>query len=102
LRLKIFCNAAYATDISIHLEWKSDHGADSILGKELGSALQDHGLINHSVWIEQEGPAGIDPVEKIPGQQGSDLEGNGSQAKIPTSLIQRNHIPSYYAHKSAC
>lgn len=33
LRIQVFCNAAYTTDISIHLQWKSDPGAVSILGK---------------------------------------------------------------------
>ncbi|MDR3555669.1 MAG: hypothetical protein P4L55_13005 [Syntrophobacteraceae bacterium] len=96
LRLKIFCNAAYATDISIHLQWKSDPGAFSILGKELSSALQDHGLISHSVWIEQEGPAGIDPVRKTPGQQGSDMEGNESHpGKRPDSGSGERENPHY-------
>ena len=54
LKLTVFCNARYATDISIHLQWKSDHGSESILGREMSSALGDLGLVNHSLWIEQE------------------------------------------------
>ncbi len=54
LKWTVFCNARYATDISIHLEWKSDSGSGSILGREISSALGDLGLISHTLWIEQE------------------------------------------------
>ena len=54
LKLTVFSNARYATDISIHLQWKSDSGSGSILGREISSALGDLGLVNHSLWIEQE------------------------------------------------
>jgi hypothetical protein len=54
LELTVFCNARYATDISIHLQWKSDSGSGSILGRELSSALGDLGLISHTLWIEHE------------------------------------------------
>jgi hypothetical protein len=54
LKLTVFCNARYATDISIHLQWKSDSGSVSILGREMSSALGDLGLISHTLWIEQE------------------------------------------------
>jgi hypothetical protein len=54
LKATVFCNARYATDISIHLQWKSDSGSGSILGSEMTSALEDLGLISHTLWIEQE------------------------------------------------
>ena len=54
LKLTVFCNARYATDISIHLQWKSGPGSGSILGREINSALGDLGLISHTLWIEQE------------------------------------------------
>jgi hypothetical protein len=54
LKLTVYCNAKYATDISIHLQWKSDPGTGNILGRELSAALGDLGLINHTLWIEQE------------------------------------------------
>ena len=53
LRLKVFFNAKYATDISIHLQWKSDPGPSSVLGSQLISALADFGLISRNLWIEQ-------------------------------------------------
>jgi hypothetical protein len=54
LKLTVFCNARYATDISIHLQWKSDSGSGSILGRGMISALGDLGLVSHTLWIEQE------------------------------------------------
>jgi hypothetical protein len=54
LRLKVFCSTKYTTDISIHLQWKSDPGPSSVLASQLISALGDFGLISHSIWIEQE------------------------------------------------
>ncbi|MGO9018797.1 MAG: hypothetical protein ACLQVJ_10660 [Syntrophobacteraceae bacterium] len=54
LKWTVFCNAKYATDISIHLQWKSDHASASILGREMSLALGDLGLINHTLWIEEE------------------------------------------------
>jgi hypothetical protein len=54
LNWTVFCSARYATDISIHLQWKSDSESGSILGKEMSSALGDLGLISHTLWIEQE------------------------------------------------
>lgn len=57
LKLTVYCNARYATDISIHLQWKSDPGAGSILGGEVSAALGGLGLISHTMWVEQEPPA---------------------------------------------
>lgn len=44
LRMTVFCNTRYPTDISIHLQWKSDPGSGSLLGRELSSALAGLGL----------------------------------------------------------
>ena len=54
LKLSVYCNARYTTDISIHLQWKTDPGPASILGSEVRSLLTDLGLISHSLWVEQE------------------------------------------------
>ena len=54
LKMTVFCNTRYATDVSIHLQWKSNPGTGSVLGRELSSALADLGLISHSLWIEQD------------------------------------------------
>jgi hypothetical protein len=54
LKLSVFCNASYATDISIHLQWRSDPRHDSTLGSEVSTALGHLGLISHTLWTEQE------------------------------------------------
>lgn len=54
MKLTVYCNAMYATDISIHIQWKSDPGSRSILGREVSAALGRFGLVNHTLWIEQE------------------------------------------------
>lgn len=53
-KLTVLRNSRYATDISIHLRWKSDPGHPSVLGNEVMSALGSLGLISHTIWIEQE------------------------------------------------
>jgi hypothetical protein len=54
LRMTVFCSTRYPTDISIHLQWKSDPGSGSLMGRELSSALAGLGLISHTLWIERE------------------------------------------------
>jgi hypothetical protein len=54
LKMTVFRNAKYATDIRIHLQWKSDPGTGNISSRELSAALGDLGLINHTLWIDQE------------------------------------------------
>ena len=65
LRLKVFCNAKYVTDIGIHLRWKLDPGPSSVLGNQLSSALGDFGLISHTLWIEQELVATAQPENEF-------------------------------------
>jgi hypothetical protein len=65
LKMIVFRNAKYATDISIFLHWKSDPETESILGKELSVALGNLGLINHTLWIEQEEFATCDTSERV-------------------------------------
>ncbi len=80
LGVKVFCNVAYATDISIHLQWNSDPGPSSVLGNELTATLRDFGLISHTVWIEQEHPAGLHVLETGPGQNPAGIrKRNGRQ-----------------------
>ena len=63
LKIDVYCNAAYPTDVSIHLHWKSDPGFWSILGREVNAALGDLGLVSHTLWIEQEGSGICDMLE---------------------------------------
>jgi hypothetical protein len=54
LKMSVFCSTRYATDVSIHLQWKSNPGTGSVLGRELSSALAGLGLVSHTLWIEQQ------------------------------------------------
>ena len=54
LKLSVYCSAKYATDFSIHLEWKSAPGSESVLGRAISEALGDLGLISRMVWTKQE------------------------------------------------
>jgi len=56
LEMTVFRNAHYATDISIHLQWKCNPGNETTLGRQLSSALENLGLISHTVWIQEEQP----------------------------------------------
>ncbi len=55
LSVIVYRSACYETDISIHLRWESSPGPDgrSILGRAVGTALGDLGLINHTGWLER-------------------------------------------------
>ncbi|MHC1727833.1 MAG: hypothetical protein AB9866_17825 [Syntrophobacteraceae bacterium] len=54
LKVTVYSNTRYESDVSIHLQWRSDPGPWSILGREIISALSDLGLISHTFWVEQE------------------------------------------------
>ena len=56
VEIKTYRHAALETDLSLHLRWESErpeqHG--SILGLRLAQALKELGLIDYSIWIEEE------------------------------------------------
>ena len=55
VEMKAYRHAALDTDWSVHLYWESE-GAEqngSALGIRLARALKEHGLVDHSVWIEE-------------------------------------------------
>lgn len=54
LKVTVYCSSNYATDFSIHLEWDSDPGPCSVLGRALSEALGDLGLLSHTVWMKKE------------------------------------------------
>ncbi|HGY54517.1 MAG TPA: hypothetical protein ENK44_02325 [Caldithrix abyssi] len=56
LLVKIYRQAELETDFSIHVQYDSKtQDADvCILGERLASDLKDFGLVNHTVWVEQE------------------------------------------------
>ncbi|MGC8491773.1 MAG: hypothetical protein ACP5SH_08545 [Syntrophobacteraceae bacterium] len=88
LRVKVFCDTTYTTDISIHLEWNSDPGPLSVLGNELTEAFRDLGLINHTVWIEQEYPAGLPVLETGPRQNPAGIRKRNGRQEV--SILGEN------------
>jgi hypothetical protein len=56
VEIKTYRHAALETDLSLHLHWESERPEQtgSILGLRLAQALKEFGLIDHSIWIEEE------------------------------------------------
>ena len=54
--IRMYRNATLDTDLSVHLLFASPRpeAAPSILGQRLASALKAFGLVNHSMWVEEE------------------------------------------------
>jgi len=55
VEMKTFRHAALETDLSIHFHWDSEmpEPNGSALGLRLAQALKAFGLIDHSVWVEE-------------------------------------------------
>ena len=55
-RIKVYNHITVETDLRIHLihDSKMAKASGSPLGLDLASALKEHGLVNHSVWIEMQ------------------------------------------------
>jgi len=56
VQTKTFHHAALESDWSIHLHWESEQPEQngSGLGLRLAKALEEFGLIDHSIWVEKE------------------------------------------------
>lgn len=56
VRIRIYHHVGVDSDLSIHIHWNSEVGNErkSPLGLMLSHVLRDFGLLNHSVWIEEE------------------------------------------------
>jgi hypothetical protein len=54
-KMKTFRHAGLETDLSVHLYWNSEkpESNGSALGLRLVQALKEFGLIDHSVWVEE-------------------------------------------------
>ncbi len=54
VEIRIYHQSVVETDLSIHIYWTSERGAQdkSPLGLRFYSALKPLGLLNHSVWTE--------------------------------------------------
>ena len=56
VEMKTYHHAALETDLSVHLHWESERPEQngSALGLRLAQALKEFGLVDHSIWIEEE------------------------------------------------
>jgi len=56
VEMKIYRHAALENDLSVHLHWNSEWPEQngSILGLRLAQALKELGLIDYSIWIEEQ------------------------------------------------
>ena len=54
--MKTYHHAALETDLGIHLHWESEklEQNGSTIGLHLAQALREFGLIDHSIWVENE------------------------------------------------
>ncbi len=57
VEIGIYRHAALETDFSVHLQWVSERPKQggSALGLRLAQAFKEFGLVDHSVWVEEEG-----------------------------------------------
>ncbi|MCD4848612.1 MAG: hypothetical protein K8R76_10535 [Candidatus Aegiribacteria sp.] len=55
-KIKVYSHITVETDLRIHLIHDSEKvkASGSRLGLDLTSALKEHGLVNHSAWIEMQ------------------------------------------------
>ncbi len=53
--IKVYRHAEWETDWTVNLHWQSEQPEKngSALGLRLSQALEEFGLIDHSVWIEE-------------------------------------------------
>ena len=56
VRINAYRHAALESDLSLHLHWQSERSDElgSTLGLQLARSLKEFGLIDHSLWIEEE------------------------------------------------
>ena len=54
--VRIYRHATVATDLGvhIHLETDRDESLASDLGLHLAAALREHGMVEHTIWIEEQ------------------------------------------------
>ncbi len=56
VEMKIYRHAALETDLMVYLYWVSEgpRQKESPLGHQMARVLKEFGLIDHSLWIEEE------------------------------------------------
>lgn len=59
LALTVYRQAGLASDLAIQLLWHrpEDQGRMSTAGLGLAAVLREYGMVDHSVWVEEEGPS---------------------------------------------
>lgn len=52
--IAIYRHLVVETDLSIHMRWETATKplCESFLGQQIAYTLKNHGLLNHSIWIE--------------------------------------------------
>jgi hypothetical protein len=55
VEMKTYRHAALENDLSVHIHWESERPEQngSALGFRLVQALKEFGLVDHSVWLEE-------------------------------------------------
>ena len=76
---RIYRHARLETDLAVHLHHDSPNESDraSNLGVRIASALREHGIVEHSMWAEEDQPGdgGAGPTSATP-------EGGGSWVDV--------------------
>jgi hypothetical protein len=49
----VYRHATLAGDLSIHLHFEFSGGEHRALGAHLARALKEHGMVEHTVWLEE-------------------------------------------------
>ncbi len=61
MTMKVYRNAWVSNDLSIHLRWRSMKAEPkrSPMGLRLSETLNEFGLVNHSIWVEEKRGRGL-------------------------------------------
>lgn len=53
-RVEVYYSKYLETDLAVHLHWEADALKDvkSGLAEEISAAIQDHGIVHHTMWID--------------------------------------------------
>lgn len=56
LTVRLYFSATVPTDLSVHIQSVANTGAQqtSDLGVRLAAAMRDHGMVQHTVWMEDQ------------------------------------------------
>ncbi len=56
VKIETYRHAGLEDDLSVHLRWKSERPAQngSALGLRLAQGFKEFGLVDHSIWVEEE------------------------------------------------